>query len=116
MGIVKWAGETTRPSVEQQQTSYSALHEILRHALHTIETLAMAVEVVDNILSDLQAVCQDHALAMKDCRGLMRMLVCQKTLLQREHGRALALEGRLRNEVDLVESVVLLTPVVNTDP
>ena len=95
------AVETTRPNVRKQQTDYAALHEISRHVFHSTETLAMSVDVVDNILCDLEIVCSDRT-ASAQCREALRTIKCQKTLLKCELGRSQALESRLRNEIDLV--------------
>jgi len=83
--------ETRRGHVTQQQTDYTALHEISRHAMHSTETLLMAVEVIRSILDDLDEVHAASGPLSQQCKEVRNVLRCQNSLLQCDHGRSNAL-------------------------
>lgn len=46
--------EKARPDVHNPNANYAELYELVRHVLHSTETLAMSLEVLEHILSDIQ--------------------------------------------------------------
>lgn len=95
--------EKHRPSPEHPKPEYEDLHEIARHAIHSTEMLATAINVVEAMIEEhkerLSAV--ESTLAEREAG---RSLKYHKTLLQGFHLRSQALESRLGNEMNLVRS------------
>lgn len=90
------------------QPDYISMHEIGRHAIHSSETLEMAAAIVQSMIDD-------HELFVKEnlpqdvgpivsARQIRRSLQYQSTILKCLHLRSKAIEGRLRNEINLVIS------------
>jgi hypothetical protein len=95
------AHEKHRPSAERPQLEYEDLHEIARHAIHSTEMLATAINVVEAMVQEHK----DRASQWKSTlaeREAKRSLQYHKTLLQGFHLRSQALESRLGNELNLV--------------
>jgi hypothetical protein len=65
----------------------------------------MAVHVTEAIWDDLLAVYTDAQSESLGSEEIKKIIKCQVTLLKCEHGRSQALEGRLRNEIDLVRLI-----------
>lgn len=102
--------ESNRPQVRStSRLDYVGMHEIARHVFHSTETLSMAIEVVDRILAEVHASERLQTQVNKGIRqsgrkerNLVRVLYCEKMLLQCTHKRSQALEERLNNEIALV--------------
>jgi hypothetical protein len=84
------------------------MHEIARHAIHSSETLEMAMETLSRMIQEHQAWFDDNAAenASKtvSLKPIRKSLQYQNTILKCLHLRAKAIEERLRNEINLVLS------------
>lgn len=94
--------ETTRPNIHKPRAEYAVLHEISRHAVHSTETISMAITVLESIVEDIFTVRKSLQLDEVACTRASEEMNCQKTLLRCEHGRSQALVSRLSIEIDLV--------------
>ena len=101
--------ERNRPRVSSVRPQYADMHEIARHIVHISETLDMSINVLDSILQEIRNFEQTRASREQDSafepRAAVRLLGCQKTLLQCALGRSQALTSRLQNEINLVHCV-----------
>jgi len=84
------------------------MHEIARHAIHSSETLEMAMETLSRMIQEHQTWFNENvaenaskAVSLKPVR---KSLQFQSTLLKCLHLRSKAVEERLRNEINLVLS------------
>ncbi|KAI7287030.1 hypothetical protein KC345_g734 [Hortaea werneckii] len=93
--------ETTRADGPKRQIDFTSLHELSRHVMHSTETLAMAINVTNRILDDLEAAEFGQPSNSPEREEIQQVITCQRMLLQCEHGRSQALENRLRNQIDL---------------
>lgn len=102
--------EQHRPTISSVRPQYTEMHETARHNVHISETLDMSINVLTSISQEIHTfgqtqVCREQALAF-DQRASLRLLSCQKTLLQCALGRSQALASRLQNEINLVSCYV----------
>ena len=84
------------------------MHEIARHAIHSSETLEMAMETLSQMIQEHQTWFNENAgenasktVSLKPIR---KSLQFQSTILKCLHLRSKAVEQRLRNEINLVLS------------
>jgi hypothetical protein len=84
------------------------MHEIARHAIHSSETLEMAMETLSHMVQEQQdrfsANAAKNASKPVSPNPIRKSLQYQSTVLKCLHLRAKALEERLRNEINLVLS------------
>ena len=84
------------------------MHEIARHAIHSSETLEMAMETLSQMIQEHQTWFKENAAknASKTVSPspIRKPLQYQSTILKCLHLRAKAIEERLRNEINLVLS------------
>jgi hypothetical protein len=84
------------------------MHEIARHAIHSSETLEMAMETLSQMIQEHQAWFKDNAAEKASktvpLEPIRKPLQYQSTILKCLHLRAKAIEERLRNEINLVLS------------
>ncbi|CAK3812940.1 Hypothetical predicted protein [Lecanosticta acicola] len=94
--------EEHRPSIEKPHTNYVAMHELARHTMHCSEVLATALNVMKNMLEEFDRVTSTCKLELKptsyDPGPEIRH---RNSVLQFMHNRSLAIEDRLRNEINL---------------
>jgi hypothetical protein len=95
-------------TANQPEPDYVTMHEIARHAIHSSETLEMAMETLSQMIQEHQAWFNDNpaenASKTVSLEPIRKPLQYQKTILKCLHGRAKAIEERLRNEINLVLS------------
>lgn len=88
------------------QPNYVAMHEIARHAIHSSEMLASALETMASMIQEYEVFFEENPSLSKETMTLSkqtrRTLRFQKTFLKCLHLRSKALEERLRNEINLV--------------
>lgn len=91
--------ERQRLTIENPQPDYTAMHELSRHVMHCSEVLSTALNVMDHILEEL-ARSQERPLQSStlDPGPAIRH---QKSRLQFMHNRSIAVEDRLKNEINL---------------
>jgi len=84
------------------------MHEIARHAIHSSETLEMAMETLSRMIQEHQAWFNENvaenASKTVSLKPVRKSLQFQSTLLKCLHLRSKAVEERLRNEINLVLS------------
>src|SRR5436305_7557295 len=94
--------------MEYPQPDYVAMHEIARHAIHSSETLEMAMETLSQMIQEHQAWFNENvtenAKKTVSLKLTRKSLQFQSTILKCLHLRAKAIEERLRNEINLVLS------------
>ena len=78
------------------------MHEMARHAIHSSEMLAMAIETLTSIITERDVLSADGSTRALNCRQTGKDLRYMSTLLKCLHLRSKALEERLRNEINLV--------------
>jgi hypothetical protein len=82
------------------------MHEIARHAIHSSETLAMAVETMNSLIQEHEIFFKEQASfpteAIRKSKQTSRAFRSQLTLFKGFHLRSKTLEERLRNETNLV--------------
>lgn len=82
------------------------MHEIARHAIHSSETLAMAIEIMTSLIQEHEMFFEENALfpteSIAQSKQTRRAFRSQITLFKCFHLRSKALEERLRNEINLV--------------
>jgi hypothetical protein len=82
------------------------MHELARHAIHSSETLAMAIETIGNLVQEHEIFFEENPSLSQGSTTLSnqtrRTLRLQITMLKCLHLRSKALEERLRNEINLV--------------
>ncbi|RMY93428.1 hypothetical protein D0861_01936 [Hortaea werneckii] len=98
--------ETTRADGPKRQIDFTSLHELSRHVMHSTETLAMAINVTNRVLEDLGPAKFGRSSDSFEREEIQQVITCHRMLLQCEHGRSQALENRLRNQIDLHDSMV----------
>jgi hypothetical protein len=89
------------------------MHEMARHTLHAAETLEMATETVASMMQEHEAFSKDTPLA--DAGRIGESLRLQRTLLKCLLLRSQAIDKRLHNEINLVNSTVSHQQDRNTD-
>ncbi|KAF2169606.1 hypothetical protein M409DRAFT_52133 [Zasmidium cellare ATCC 36951] len=92
--------EKQRMLIEDPQPDYAAMHELSRHVMHCSEVLSTALNVTDHILGELARWQHANVLqpAQDDPAPAIRH---QKSMLQFMHNRSIAVEDRLKNEINL---------------
>lgn len=73
-----------------------------RHAIHSSEMLAMAIETLNSIIQEHEIFVADNAKEVRNYRQTEKDLRYLSTLFKSLHLRSKALEERLRNEINLV--------------
>jgi hypothetical protein len=95
------------------------MHEIARHAIHSSETLAIAIGTVGNMIQEHEIFFEENPLVPQGSTMLSkqtrRILRSHIMMLKFLHLRSKALEERLRNEINLVVYQVLLHGNDHTD-
>lgn len=93
------ATETQRLTIEDPQPDYTAMHELSRHVMHCTEVLSTALNVMEHILEELsRSQIQPLQPFDYDPGPAIRQ---QKSMLQFMHNRSIAVEDRLKNEINL---------------
>jgi hypothetical protein len=90
---------------EVPKPDYLRLHEIARHVAHSSETLATAIDTVDSLISEHDRFCRESSSDLSALRTqhiVTQSLQFQLSLLKSVEKRSLALDIRLRNEINLV--------------
>ncbi|OBT38898.1 hypothetical protein VE00_10782 [Pseudogymnoascus sp. WSF 3629] len=86
------------------------MHELARHAIHSSETLAVAVETMIGLIQEHEIFLNDNAsllvVSIAQSKQTMRVLRSQTALLKCLNLRSKALEERLRNEISLAFNTV----------
>lgn len=93
--------EQDRPEVLNPKLQYVRMHEIARHATHSTEMLGTSLTVLDAIVAELQQYSQ-LTNSGEDSRAVERDLRFHRSTMRCLQLRSLALEDRLRNEINLV--------------
>lgn len=100
--------EKTRMGRTEPRTDYPRLHEVARHACHSSETLSVAIDTVhamhNQYKSFLHGSKSDHRPPCST--GLSQYFGFQKQLLKGLHARSVAVEARLKNELNLAINMV----------
>ena len=78
------------------------MHEMARHAIHSSEMLAMAIETLTSIIQEHQIFVADNSIGVGIYRQTEKDLRYLSTLFKSLHLRSKALEERMRNEINLV--------------
>jgi hypothetical protein len=108
-----------RTKLGNPQPDFITMHEIARHAIHSSETLAMAIETVGSMIQEHEIFFDENSSLSQESTILSkqttRTLRSHITMLKCLNMRSKALEERLRNEINLVVSKVLLYDNNNAD-
>ncbi|KAK4900746.1 hypothetical protein LTR49_027392 [Elasticomyces elasticus] len=95
--------ERTR-SARRQDPDHVEMHEVSRHAVHSLDMLDMALIVVSSMLDEHKRFLDERPSLLPDIvsgvRATSRTLRYQMTVLQSLRGRALAMQTRLSNEIN----------------
>lgn len=83
------------------ETDYPLMHEIARHACHSSETLLVAIETISGMHL------QYARLQFKSSASLGQFFDFQKQMLHGQHARSVAVEARLKNELNLALNLVV---------
>jgi hypothetical protein len=95
-----------RASPANPQPDYIKMHEISRHAIHSSETIAMAIQIMRNLIEEHKIFFDENKLlSMTLSQQSRRVFRMQTSMLQSLQLRSKALEERLRNEINLVLSI-----------
>jgi hypothetical protein len=78
------------------------MHEMARHAIHSSEMLAMAIETLTSIIQEYEIFVADSSTTAVKYRQTEKDLRYISTLFKSLHLRSKALEERLKNEINLV--------------
>lgn len=87
------------------QTDYPLMHEIARHACHSSETLLVAIETISKMHkqhNSFQEKRTEHSSSVR----LGQLLDFQEQMLRGQHTRSVAVEARLKNELNLALNLV----------
>lgn len=93
--------EKRRMSKLEPETDYPLMHEIARHACHSSETLLVAIETISGMHL------QYARLQFKSSASLGQFFDFQKQMLHGQHARSVAVEARLKNELNLALNLVV---------
>lgn len=100
--------EKTRMGRTEPRTDYPKLHEVARHACHSSETLAVAIDTVHAMHNQyrnfLHSSKSDHRLPCSTRTS--QYFSFQKQLFRGLHARSMAVEARLKNELNLAINMV----------
>jgi hypothetical protein len=91
-----------RTSENNPQPDYVLMHEMARHAIHSSEMLAMAIETLTSIIQEYEIFVADSSTTAVKYRQTEKDLRYISTLFKSLHLRSKALEERLKNEINLV--------------
>jgi hypothetical protein len=78
------------------------MHEMARHAIHSSEMLAIAIETLSSIIQEHEIFVADNAIEIRFYRQTDKDLRYLSTLFKSLYFRSKALEERLRSEINLV--------------
>lgn len=87
------------------ETDYPWMHEVARHACHSSETLLVAIETISKMhkqYSSFQEKRSEHSSSVR----LEQFLDFQEQMLRGQHTRSVAVEARLKNELNLALNLV----------
>ncbi|PVH69386.1 hypothetical protein DL98DRAFT_505830 [Cadophora sp. DSE1049] len=102
--------EQNRTSPDNPRPNYIMMHEIARHAIHSSETLAMAIETINSLIQEHEIFFEERASfpteAIRKSKQTSRAFRSQLTLFKCFHLRSKTLEERLRNETNLAFNTV----------
>lgn len=95
--------ERKRMSKTEPRTDYPRLHEIARHACHSSETLAVAIDTVEAMHDQYRDFlhCLKSGSRPPCSTQLGQYLGFQKRMIKGLHARSMAIETRLNNELNL---------------
>ena len=88
----------------EPHTDYPWLHDIARHACHSSETLEVAIDTVEAMHDQYQAFLSSSKSnsALSCPTRLGQYLGFQKRMMKGLHTRSVAVETRLKNEINMV--------------
>ncbi|OBT42429.1 hypothetical protein VE00_05993 [Pseudogymnoascus sp. WSF 3629] len=102
--------EQNRTLPENPQPDYVTMHELARHAIHSSETLAVAIETIASLIQEHEIFFNENAsllvVSITQSKQAMRALRSHIALLRCLYLRSKALEERLRNEINLAFNTV----------
>jgi hypothetical protein len=85
------------------------MHDIARHAIHTSEMLAIAIETTTSMIKEHEIFFEENSSLPEEAvvlsKETRRTLRFHKTIFMCLHFRSKALEERLKNEINLVNLV-----------
>lgn len=97
--------EKKRMGKLEPETDYPLMHEIARHTCHSSETLLVAIETISNMHIQYSSFLRNRSVHASSV-NLEQILNFQKQLLKGQHTRSVAIEARLKNELNLVLNLV----------
>ena len=97
--------EKKRMGKLEPETDYPLMHEIARHTCHSSETLLVAIETISNIHMQYSSFLRNRSLHASSV-NLEQIFNFQKQLLKGQHTRSVAIEARLKNELNLALNLV----------
>ncbi|KAK6337066.1 hypothetical protein TWF718_009852 [Orbilia javanica] len=113
--------ESNDRDINESGTTFNALHEILRHALHATETIGVAIQTLKSICSrkktfDEERYSADAAAKKETAQSMILLKRCakkigvyldfQSSVITSLEARAKANEARIRSEITLAFSTV----------
>ncbi|CAG8956320.1 hypothetical protein HYFRA_00003700 [Hymenoscyphus fraxineus] len=101
--------EQNRPTLPgNPNINFTKTHEIARHAIHSSETLAVAIQTIEVLIEEQHSFTNlnDASRPANHQLNTRRKLRCQLSLMRCLHLRSKALEDRLRNEINLAFNIV----------
>ena len=97
--------ERKRMAMPEPETDYPLLHDIARHVCHSSETLLVAIETISNMHTQYSSFLKDRSTYASSDR-LRQLLDFQKQMFKGQHARSVAIEARLKNELNLAINLV----------
>jgi hypothetical protein len=88
-----------------REPDFPFLHDLARHAIHSSETLDVAVDILTNMMRQhelLTHTVNSNGAAEATASRVKQHLCFQAHMLRSLRSRSVAIEHRLRNEINLV--------------
>jgi Mg2+ and Co2+ transporter CorA len=102
--------ELTRNTISPPRPDYPRLHDLARHIIHSSETLSIAIETMSSMIDQYEAYLAERPslskAAITKSQQTRKSIQFQTSLLRCLKARSIALEDRLRNEINLAFNVV----------